>query len=233
MKIGVIGASGFVGREIYSSLLAAEGVVSVPITRDNFESAKIRSIEFDLLIHSANPAGRLRANSNPVSDSVSTVGLTTTLMNEFHSSRVLLISTISCRVQPNTPYGQNRLKCEELVLAKGGGVVRLGPMFGGSRTIDTLHDILENRNVFFSGDTEYGYCDVAWNANYIVQKLLNMHELCEIGARNAISLEEIARELGSLSKFGKVNDTQRILDFEIGPDALGVLEYAKRLKLAN
>jgi hypothetical protein len=120
-----------------------------------------------------------------------------------------------------------------LVLAKGGGVVRLGPMFGGNRTFDTLHDILENRNVFFSGDTEYGYCDVAWNANYIVQKLLNLQELCEIGARNAISLVEIARELGSLSKFGKVNDTQRILDFETGPDALNVLEYAKRLKLAN
>ncbi len=225
MKIGVIGSNGFVGSELYKVFIDNLKNQVIGITRSEFDSWRIRRAKYDFLIHVANPARRLRAENDPTRDYLETVDKTDMILNEFRFSRLLLISSLSCRTQPNSIYGRHRLECERMVVASGGSVVRLGPMYAGHRNGTTLEDIIHGRPVFFSEDTKYSYTNVGWNASYIAKGIQSFGGISEIGARNFISLREIAQKLNSKSKFGTLNDDQIVENFTHGPDAYELLRY--------
>ncbi len=228
--VGLIGATGFVGNEISRALLRHNDVQTINVTRKNFAAEHIRKIEFDVLIHAANPARRFHANSNPSLDYSDTVEKTSAILKDFNFNKIILISSLSCRTQSSSPYGFNRLKCEDLVGERQGAILRLGPMYGGDRHQDTLHDIVAGRDVFYSKDTKYSYCDVAWAANYIASNFNHFSGLIEIGASNYITLSEIAQYVSSNSFFGTELDDQITENFAFGPDAKGVLRFAGEIK---
>lgn len=230
VMVGLIGARGFVGKEISRAFLKRKDVETLNITKQNFELNCMREIEFDVLIHSANPARRFQANSDPSLDYLNTFEKTSTILREFNFKKIILISTFSCRTQPSSPYGANRLKCEELISNHQGAILRLGPMFGGERQNDTLHDIVVGRDVFYSGQTKYSYCDVAWSANYIASNFSSFFGLTEIGAFNYITLSEIALHISSKSSFGTELDDQITENFTSGPDAREVLKFAEEVR---
>jgi dTDP-4-dehydrorhamnose reductase len=227
--VGLIGATGFVGKEISRALLRHNYIETVNITKQNFGIKHIRETIFDVLIHSANPARRFHANSNPSLDYLDTVEKTSQILKDFNFKKIILISSFSCRTQSTSPYGFNRLKCEELVSEHQGAILRLGPMYGGDRHQDTLHDIVAGRDVFYSKETKYSYCDVTWTANYIASNLNHFSGLIEIGASNYITLSEIAQYVSSNSFFGTELDDQITENFALGPDAKGVLEFADEI----
>ena len=112
-------------------------------------------------------------------------------------------------------------------------VIRLGPLYGGTRVKDTLHDLINNSHIYYSRNTLYAYANVKWSANYIVDCICNgafNNKTIEIGARNVISLGEIAEFVNSKSTFSNKIDTQFPLNFPVGPDAYDVLDYALALK---
>ena len=109
-------------------------------------------------------------------------------------------------------------------------MIRLGPMFGGSRKKDMLHDILTNREVFINEETRYAYVDVAWVGKQIVNMLENEIGIQEIGARNWVRLRHLASYFGSTSKFSGIVEDQIPKDFKDGPDSSGVFVYAQREK---
>jgi hypothetical protein len=101
-------------------------------------------------------------------------------------------------------------------------------MFGGGRVKDTLHDILAGRRVFVAESTCYGYVDVAWAGEKLLDFFSSDSAIYEIGARNAISLGEIAKRFASPSAFSGPDDTQVAQGCEMGPDAREVLEFAEK-----
>ena len=127
----------------------------------------------------------------------------------------------------DTNYGRNRRSCELLVLSQEGRVVRLGPMFGGDRKKDTLHDLLVGRDVYVASETRYAYVDVSWVASKIVELLSSPSGLYEIGANNAVSLSELRDYFNSKSIFSGINDTQIPEYCKGAPDAKLVFDYAK------
>ena len=171
IKIGLLGCDGFVGSELAIALNFHKSNNITMINRRTFVNPEIRRLKFDFLIYAANPARRFIANNNPEIDFDETVKKFTEVINFFHFEKLLLVSSLSCRTQPNTFYGKHRLICEDIALENKGGVVRIGPMFGGKRNNDTLHDILNNRNVFYSSDTRYCYANVTWVAEFIASNL--------------------------------------------------------------
>lgn len=223
-KIAVIGANGFVGYQICKVLEENPNYNLIRIVRgDNIRELVSRA---DIIIHSANPAGRFRANSNPHDDYKETVEKTYNLLKAIDSKPLLLISTLSCKTQMNTDYGRNRRSCELLALLQHGKVVRLGPMFGGNRKKDTLHDLLAGRDIYVSSDTRYAYVDVSWAALRVVDLLSSPPGLYEIGAKNAVSLSDLRDYFNSKCVFSGIDDTQ-IPDFcENAPDANLVYDYA-------
>ncbi len=235
ITVGVLGFQGFVGSAIFQALKERSSIHTVGINRHSFEDNEIRKLRFDYLIHSGNPAGRFYANSNPQDDYHETVEKTRIILREFNFNRFFLVSSLSCRTAPNTPYGSNRLKCEQIVRkVLNATILRLGPMYGGTRTRDTLHDLVHSRDIFYAKDTKYSYADIAWIGKFFASNLCHFStDLFEIGAKNFVSLEEIAFHIGSKSRFLGPNDDQIIRGFQDGPDARLVLNFALGLKESN
>jgi nucleoside-diphosphate-sugar epimerase len=140
MKVAVIGAKGFVGSAIASQIEFDVRYQLIRVVRGDDIKRKLESA--DIVIHAANPAKRFRAESDPQRDFFETVDKTFQIFNLTRKKKCLLISSLSCKTQLNTNYGRNRRSCELLALMQGAVVIRLGPMFGGTRKQDVLHDLL-------------------------------------------------------------------------------------------
>lgn len=224
MKIAVIGANGFVGKAIAAVIKSDGKNELIGVVRGDDVQSKIKSA--DLIIHAANPAKRFIAESDPTADFNETVIKTSQLLQFSRNKKFVLISSLSCRTQLNKNYGRNRRSCELLALLNGSVVIRLGPMFGGGRTQDTLHDILTQRPVYVSSATRYAYMNVEWAANKVYELINSESGVYEIGARNSVSLDQIKKRFNSKSIFQGDDDTQIPLECKDGPDANLVFEYA-------
>jgi len=224
--VAVLGAAGYVGKSVAAAVLASPLYRLIPVVRgQNLDEALEGS---DLVIHCANPAGRFQANHDPERDYKETVEKTAMIMAAAKNRKCLMVSSLSCRTQTSTPYGSHRLECERLALRAGAVVVRLGPMFGGERVNDTLHDILAGRRVFVADSTCYGYADVAWAGVKLLDFFSAGSAVYEIGAKNSISLGELAKHFCSPSTFSGPDDTQVAEGCETGPDARKVLKFAEK-----
>jgi nucleoside-diphosphate-sugar epimerase len=224
--VAVVGAAGFVGKSVAAAVLASPLYRLVTVVRgQNLDEALEGS---DFVVHCANPAGRFQANHDPDRDHQETVEKTAMILAAANNRKCLLVSSLSCRTQTSTPYGTHRLECERLALQAGAVVVRLGPMFGGGRVKDTLHDILAGRRVFVADSTCYGYVDVAWAGEKLLDFFSADSATYEIGAKNSISLGEIAERFSSPSTFSGPDDTQVAEGCETGPDARMVLAFAEK-----
>ena len=234
--IAVIGANGFVGSEICKAVDASNFYSSakhlVKISRNSPHKCYIDGS--DIVIHSANPAGRYIAENYPAKDFDESVEKTAWFLKISKGKKFVLISSLSCRTQLDTNYGRNRRACELMVLKAGGTVIRLGPMFGGNRKKDMLHDILAGRDVHIGVDSRYAYVDVAWNAKQVVELaelITGAHLLIELGACNSVRLGDIRNYFGSNSKFLGADEHQEPdpnLLWNHGPNANDVYVYAQK-----
>ncbi len=223
--VAVAGAAGFVGSQIASAVASDPRYRVIPVRRG--DSAEELFAQADIIVHAANPARRAVAEQDPQRDFVETAEKTAALIAAARGRRFVLVSSLSCRTQLHWSYGRNRRACELIALAVGALVVRLGPMFGGNRTRDSLHDMLLGKPIFVSAETRYAYVDVAWVGRQITSWLEGPSGLREIGARNGIRLGDIARHFASPSTFAEMDDTQVPENFPEGPAAEEVLAFAE------
>tara|TARA_B100000674_G_scaffold61603_1_gene42803 strand:- start:6481 stop:7182 length:702 start_codon:yes stop_codon:yes gene_type:complete len=231
MNILLYGFKGYVGSQLFK-VLKASGHNVEGVGRDNFNQVETKD-HYDLVIHCANSARRFYANTHPEEDKEAIFVTTSEIMNRHKSSNLLLISSLSCRTEANTAYGRNRCHAEKSWIEKKGKVIRLGPMYGGGRDKDTLHDIINDEHVYYSKNTKYAYCNVEWATEYIaaiIKDFQIMKQIQEIGASNTITLGAIAEAMESKSTFDNKNDDQFPLNFDKGPDAYLILGFAKKLK---
>lgn len=203
--IAVVGAKGFVGEAICQEIENRKDLELIRISRGDDIEDFIK--DADVVIHTANPARRFIAEKNPESDFVETIQKTFKILQFCKKKKIVLISSLSARTQLNTHYGRHRKACEILVDNGVNLIIRLGPMYGGGRTQDTLHDILNNNIVYLSGATKYAYVDVAYAARKVVG-LIDNTGIIEIGAKGGIALEKIKKIFGSDCFFEGYDDTQ-------------------------
>jgi nucleoside-diphosphate-sugar epimerase len=223
--IAVVGADGFVGSQICASISLNQKYKLVRVTRA--DDLRTSIFDVDIVIHAANPAGRFRAESSPQRDFEETVDKTFHILSHAKGKKIFLISSLSCRTQLNTSYGRNRRCCELLALSVGGGVIRLGPMFGGNRKQDIVHDLLAGRQIYVSPETRYAYVDVSWAGSKILELVNQTPAVYEIGAHNFVTLAELRDYFKSKSVFSGEDHTQIPDTTETGPDARLVIEYMR------
>jgi nucleoside-diphosphate-sugar epimerase len=228
MKIVVVGANGFVGTSICAALEEVPKYSLIKAVRGDDLEEKLASA--NVIIHSANPAGRFKAESYQHQDFLDTVEKTSSILSSSKNKKIILISSLSCRTQLHTSYGRNRRSCELLTLSFGGVVIRLGPMFGGDRKQDVLHDLLASRKIYVSPDTKYGYTNIEWIGQEIIKYLDMKSGIYEIGASNSVSLNDLREYFESDSDFEGEDDTQipRPIPGRDSPNAKLVFEYAKQ-----
>lgn len=227
--VAIAGAAGYVGSHIARAVVASGRYHLIPVLRT--DPAEELFANADIIVHAANPARRFQAEKDPVHDYKETVEKTARFFALARSKRFVLVSSLSCRTQLNTNYGRNRRSCELISLTGGNSlVVRLGPMFGGNRTNDTLHDILAGRQVFVAVETQYAYADVAWIGQKIVELLEVPGGIHEIGARNSVCLGDLCDHFASTSTFSGRDDTQIPECCTDGPDVQDVFRFAEKEK---
>jgi len=229
LSVAVIGSRGYVGNEICKAL-EDQGIVNLTrVDRCNYEQAK-QQTDYDTVVNAAMPSKRYWAQKNPKIDFQETVEKTFLIVNEWRANKYVQISSISARTQLNTVYGRHKSAAEKLLNAEKDLILRLGPMYGSGLSKGVLIDLLENKKVFVDKQSRYCFAPVSWVGSWIA-KNLNLSGIIDIGAKNNISVEEIANQIGSKSIFSGPIDDQIVGQvLKDSPNANEVIKYMLELK---
>lgn len=134
-KLGLIGSRGLFGNEIckfYTPTLVYNS--------DNIDD--LAQEQFETVICAAPSANRRTAQADPEADSASVNQIISALSSQ-RIQRVVLIGTIDSVVNPDTPYGQNRLRLENFVKQEFEHhyVLRFGNIVGAGIKKNVLFDL--------------------------------------------------------------------------------------------
>jgi len=223
-SIALIGSNGFVGESIKKYILKDKNILTTLVTRDNYEEAKNEK-KYDILINAAMPSKRFWAKQNPYKDFIESVEKTFKIVNDWKSSKIIQISSISARSQLNTIYGRHKAAAEKLLDQENNLILRLGPMYGQSLNKGVLIDMKNNSPVYVSKKSLYSFAPVDWVGKWIYQ---NMHlsGIVDIGGNNAVELYEVAQRIGSKSKFiGPIDNQIVSKEIKNAPEAIDVIDF--------
>ena len=223
-SIALIGSNGFVGKSIKKYILNDRNISITSVTRENYEEAR-NNKKYDILINAAMPSKRFWAKNNPYKDFHETVEKTFKIVNDWKSSKIIQISSISARSQLNTTYGRHKAAAEKLLDKKNNLILRLGPMYGDSLNKGVLVDMKNNDPVYVSQESLYCFAPVDWIGKWICQNM-HLYGILDLGGNNAIKLYEVAQKIGSKSIFTGPIDNQ-IISKEIknAPEARNVIDF--------
>ena len=134
-KLGLIGSRGLFGNEIckfYTPTLVYNS--------DNIDD--LAQDEFETVICAAPSANRRTAQADPEADSASVDRIIASLSAQ-RIQRLVLIGTIDAVVNPDTAYGQNRLRLENFVKQEFAHhyVLRFGNIVGANIKKNVLFDL--------------------------------------------------------------------------------------------
>ena len=227
-RIGIVGAGGFFGK----ALCKVSGDFNfqiIQITRENFENHK--KDKFDVLINTAMPSKKYWASINPYSDFQKSVGLTADLVYNWNYEKFIQISTISVNeIENKHPYGINKKAAEIIASHAESLIVRLGTIYGDGLSKGSLFDLLNSNKLYVDTKSEYDFISTDFVAKWIFTNI-ERTGVVELGAKDTISLQEIAKTLNL-----NVNGGERfecIFSSHIEDDmpcAKEVLKFAKNYK---
>jgi nucleoside-diphosphate-sugar epimerase len=228
IRVALVGAQGFVGKAIARAFRELPQYEVALVTRENY--SEMREGSYDILINSAMPSARFWAKNNPADDFRETVEKTANLLYGWQFKKFVQISTVSARSQLDTVYGRHKAAAEALCGFGDNLIVRLGSMYADVLTKGVLIDILKKEKVFVHGESRYCFAPLEFVAEWIVSNL-DRSGVVEVGARNSISLNEIAAHLGGGIEFEGPLDHQEIQDPQDSfPDARDVLIFLETMK---
>lgn len=190
MKVGIVGAAGFVGSALCRA--AQDNQTELfQITRAN--SSRFKSLEFDVLINASMPSKRYWALNNPTEDVMASVLQTAELFYSWNYKKFVQISSLSAILQPDIPYGAHKRAAEVIVESRENTlIVRLGALYGDGLDKSALFDLVNHNHIYVDINSEYNYADVDFVARWIMNNL-NANGIKEVGAMDTISLLEISR----------------------------------------
>ena len=221
--VAVIGASGFLGSRLEAELRKRASVRVTAVRRGDYEQHRVAS--YDVVINCAMPAARFRAKKDPSWDFRETVEKTADIVYGWTAGKFVQVSTVSARCQLDTVYGRHKAAAEVIAGTGENLIVRMGSMYDETLKKGVLIDLLHDRTVFVARESRYCFAPLGFVAEWIASNL-DRSGVVEVGARNAISLGEVADHLGSRSEFAAYLDHQEIFDPEPGfPDAADVLAF--------
>lgn len=239
ISIAVIGANGYIGSALCSALYSLnckepinpkELIAVIPVTRDKYDF--LRKANYNIIINCAMNSKRYWANQNPEQDYVETVEKTNDLITGWHYNKFIQISSVSARYDPASVYGRNKLLAEELCKKSSNYLIyRLTSTYGEGLSRGVLIDILSGK-AYVSGKSRYAFSSLDFVTNWIVNHL-DRTGIIELGAKNTISLQEIADYFKIKVNFEGRIENQEIENPEMDfPDARLVLSFMEE-KIKN
>ena len=199
MKIAVIGANGFIGRNLVKVLKKKHELKKIT-RKTKFSNLKN---DFDIVIHAANSSKKYEASINPKKDFNNSVRLTQKIINIFKKNKIVLISTISARNEKNI-YSKNRKLCENLVLKhnKKDIIFRLSVLLNYKSKRGILYDLIKGNQIYIDKNTYINPLTIEEVSQYIMSNLKSQKKIHEVGSCNKIKLNTVKKILKSKSNFG-------------------------------
>lgn len=226
--VALVGANGYVGSALACALRDGPGLTVTSVTRSNY--AQMRRCSYDILINAAMPSQRFWAKNHPALDFLETVQKTADLIYDWRFKKFIQISTLSARCQLDTVYGRHKVAAEKICGYGDNLIVRLGPMYSKELSKGVLIDILKGERVYIDAESRYCFAPLEFVATWIVNNL-DRAGIVEVGARNTVSLREVAHYIGVNPVFDGPVDHQEIMQPEEDyPDARGVLRFIDEMK---
>ena len=188
MKIGIVGANGFLGSVLYHELSRYFNEV-VGITRENYSTCLG---EYDIIINANGNSKKYWANNNPIEDfKASTVSVYKSMF-DFPCKKYIFISSVDVYNQPmlTTPtefaridsaslssYGFNKFLAEAVVrkYAESFLILRSSAIVGKGLRKGVVHDVVRGNEMFVTRDSCIQYISCTAIAN-IVNELINMDD---------------------------------------------------------
>ena len=227
LSVAVIGFKGYVGSALYQALLNSAKYSVVGVTRENYSAMKEQN--FDIIINCAMPSARFWAKNHPAEDFVETVKKTADLIYGWKFKKFVQVSTVSARCQTDTVYGRHKLAAEKLCDYGDNLIVRLGALYGENMKKGALADMLAGKKVFVDKTSRYSFISVLFCASWLASNL-DRHGIVELGGKDAIALEDVAKHIGAKIEFeGKVNHQDIAGTEENLPEAASVLDFIDNL----
>jgi dTDP-4-dehydrorhamnose reductase len=199
MRIAVIGANGFVGKNLVKILKTKHKIIKIS-RKTKFTSF---NKDFDLSIHSANSSKKYEASSFPLRDFKNSVKLTKKIINHFGNKKIILISTISASNEKNI-YSKNRKLCENLILKKNKNniIFRLSVLLNFNSKRGILYDLIKGKKIYLDKNVLINPLTIEEVAKYILMNIKSKQRVHEIGSVDKFKLSYIKNIIGSKSKFG-------------------------------
>lgn len=228
-RIALIGAKGHIGSVLFKELCKDTSLQAEAVTRKNYHYWKKHN--FDIVINAAMPSARFWAENNPHKDFVETVRKTADIVYDWRYKKIIQISTISARTEQDRIYGRHKAAAEMICNFGENLIVRLTALYADTLNKGALIDIINGNKVYVSEKSRYSFASLSFVCKWIAQNL-DKKGIREVGAKNAISLDEIVKHLQLSVAFEGRIDIQEVQnplpDF---PDAKEVLSYLdKKMK---
>lgn len=226
VRVAVVGASGFFGTEL-TQALRRQGHDVTAVTRATYAGA--RAASYDVVVNTAMPSRRFWARQHPGEDFDATVGLTADLVYRWTFGHFVQISSVSARCERDTVYGRHKAAAEVLCERPDALVVRLTALYGPTMAKGAIVDIVHSRPVFVDGESRYAFTPVAFAADWVATHL-DRSGLVEVGARDTVSVREVAAALGRAITFSGPREEQAVQAPDPSwPSAQAVISFAKTL----
>lgn len=211
MKIGVIGANGFLGSTL-CDIFTSFGHEVRGITRESYVNHKQQ--RFDVLVNANGNSRRYWANQYPIEDFDASVKTVYQSMFDFITEKYVLISSsdIYPRQGPEhtkeeskfdqtiAPYGFNKLLAESIVknYSKSYLILRCSAMIGKNLKKGVIKDILDGTPLFVTLESKLQLITSSEVAR-IILSLIDKgreNETFNVGGQGSISVKEIASFFG-------------------------------------
>lgn len=201
-KIGIIGAKGFLGKEIYKIL--SKKYNAIPITRENYDEIASKE-KFNIIINSNGNSKKFWANNNPLEDfKLSVLSVYESIYN-FNYDMYIYISSIDAEYKHI--YGFHKKLAENIVKknCSNYNIIRCGAIIGKKMKKGIIKDIMENKELFVTKESclqVITNTEIANKLSFIIEKKYK-NKLFNFGSYNNISINKIAEIVNRPLKINK------------------------------
>ena len=194
-KIVLIGGKGTVGSSIYK-YFKLNYKINVCSRNDEFDKFLD---DADIVIHSANSSKKFEALNNPNIDFKESVLKTKKIAKKFKKKKIILISTISARIEKNI-YGLNRKKCEDIILNtnKNNFIIRLPVIYSKKHKRGILFDLINSNKIFLNKKSKLNPIHIDQFSFYL-SKNIEKNGIVEFGSAQDIELDQLIKLTNSRS----------------------------------
>ena len=190
MKIGILGADGFLGKALCKQFPDA-----VPVTRNSYMFYKGNS--FDIFINANGNSKKYWAEGDPFDDFEASVVSVYETFYDFKIKQYVYISSVDA-IDPNASYyGFHKTLAEQIVKKNSNDcmILRCCALIGQGMKKGVVQDIIDEKPLWVTGESLFQFTSIADVAESVDKIFLNdiHNETINVGGWGTIRVNEIAK----------------------------------------